>query len=412
MVAQETDSIMPVAQEPADTSSHFQGITPLTDAETDSLMRIIQAIEYGQAMEQQKQKYSQKRGLLPWLIRYLSSTNKPKDKPFDCSFVIGPFYDATQSFGLGAALSGNYSWDRADTLLPKSNISLFMTGTIKGMFGVSIEGNNFLPHDRWRINYKLSISTIPHDFWGIGYDAGLQDEHGSYHQFKIHFRPYALYNLGGGAFIGPKLDILHVNTYKFTNLDENHEIIGGQEEDINSYGGGLVFVYDTRDFILNPYKGQYLKAEQTFYPKHLNKYYYNSTDLTFCTYHKMWKKSILAFEYHSLFTYGGEVPWTMLAFVGDDGKRMRGYYEGRYRDRNIMEAQLEIRQMIKWRLGVTAFVGAANIFPSFDKINMRHTLPNYGIGLRWEFKPRINIRLDCGFTKNKPGIIFNMNEAF
>ena len=39
-------------------------------------------------------------------------------------------------------------------------------------------------------------------------------------------------------------------------------------------------------------------------------------------------------------------------------------------------------------------------------------LPNYGVGYRWEFKERVNIRLDFGFTRDNPNFTFNINEAF
>lgn len=39
-------------------------------------------------------------------------------------------------------------------------------------------------------------------------------------------------------------------------------------------------------------------------------------------------------------------------------------------------------------------------------------LPTYGVGLRWEFKHRVNIRIDYGFGKHTRGFIFNVNEAF
>lgn len=40
-------------------------------------------------------------------------------------------------------------------------------------------------------------------------------------------------------------------------------------------------------------------------------------------------------------------------------------------------------------------------------------LPNYGIGYRWEFKKRMNVRLDYGFgKKDQNGFLFSINEAF
>lgn len=91
---------------------------------------------------------------------------------------------------------------------------------------------------------------------------------------------------------------------------------------------------------------------------------------------------------------------------------MRGYYEGQYRDKNLIETQLELRQKIWRRIGATAWVGAGNVFQSFHKFDFAKTLPNYGFGLRWEFKKRMNVRIDYGFGKGQTGFIFGINEAF
>jgi hypothetical protein len=65
------------------------------------------------------------------------------------------------------------------------------------------------------------------------------------------------------------------------------------------------------------------------------------------------------------------------------------------------------------RNGVVFFVGAGNIFSSPGTLRLRQTLPNYGFGYRWEFKKRVNVRLDMGFGKRgQHGFIFNINEAF
>ena len=102
----------------------------------------------------------------------------------------------------------------------------------------------------------------------------------------------------------------------------------------------------------------------------------------------------------------------MLAALGGSA-RMRGYYEGRYRDKNLIETQIELRQHIWRRNGIAVWVGAGNVFPSFSGFKWGLTLPNYGIGYRWEFKNRVNVRLDYGFgKKGQSGFLFNINEAF
>lgn len=343
-----------------------------------------------------------------WIGRYLRNTNKPKDRLFDCSMLLGPSFSATTSLGLGVMASGLYSWDRSDTLLPKSNVSVFANASLSGMLAVGLRGNNFFPHNRYRFNYQLQLYTFPSYLWGIGYDQGRRAGNKSkYNCVNLLFKPDFLFRINERVYIGPTVNLKWVNSY-------GHEcpaLLEGQDKVVVSSGVGFNFTYDTRDFVLNAYRGNYFRVEQLFYPRFMaNEYAFSSTDLTYSAYRQVWKGGVLAMELHGLFNYG-KVPWTMLAQVGAMN-RMRGYYEGRYRDRNIMEGVVELRQRVKGRSGVALWAGCANVFRNFDHIWMSQLLPNYGVGYRWEFKKRVNVRFDLGFTKDAPNVAFNINEAF
>lgn len=78
-------------------------------------------------------------------------------------------------------------------------------------------------------------------------------------------------------------------------------------------------------------------------------------------------------------------PWGLMATLGSSYS-MRGYYEGRYRDKCAMDAQIELRQHVWKRNGVAVWAGAGTIFPEFSAFTPKHILPNYGFGYRWEFK--------------------------
>ena len=69
----------------------------------------------------------------------------------------------------------------------------------------------------------------------------------------------------------------------------------------------------------------------------------------------------------------------MVALLGGS-YQMRGYYEGQYRDNNLIEVQLELRQHLWKRNGMVLWVGAGNVFENFRKFNFSETLPNFGIG--------------------------------
>lgn len=343
-----------------------------------------------------------------WLRDYFQSANKKENRPFDCSILFGPSYKATTSLTIGGGLTGLYKWDRSDPNLQRSNVNVFFTASIKGMLKMSVSGRNFMKGDRNRIDYDFYIMNMPTDFWGLGYNYGVNNQNkGGYDQLKISFQPNFLHNFGNNFFAGLGLRFQHIHSFDFTHP----HFLGSFDKDITSTGAGLVFQYDSRDFTLNAKRGNYLRLEQIFFPKGVNQYDFNSTNITYSAYRQMWKGGVVAMDLHAQFNYGSNVPWTMYAMVGQNG-RMRGYYEGRYRDRNILEGQVELRQHLVKRFGFVVWAGAANVFRNVDHIYMNQVLPNYGLGLRWEFKKNVNIRFDFGFTKNKPGIEFGMGEAF
>ena len=77
-------------------------------------------------------------------------------------------------------------------------------------------------------------------------------------------------------------------------------------------------------------------------------------------------------------------------------ERMRGYYEGRYRDKRLVEAQAELRQKIYRRHGVVAWIGGGQVWGT-NRFRWSNTLCSFGCGYRFEFKNRMNIRLDYGW---------------
>ncbi|MBQ1908486.1 MAG: hypothetical protein II170_00920, partial [Bacteroidaceae bacterium] len=341
-----------------------------------------------------------------WLLQYLRNANRPSEKPFDCKFLCGPYYTSTYSFGLAGGLSGEYSWDRSDPTLARSMATLFLNASVLGVLKLTLEGKNYMPHDAYRWDYKLAVENLPTDFWGIGYDAGLHGAKGHYRQLRLLFQPNWLFRVREYTYVGPTLWLQYSRAVHFTNP----ETVSGQRHNIASAGAGVVVQYDSRDFALNAYRGNFLKLEHLVFPGFANHYAFQRTELIIDSYRQMWRGSVLAMDLHAQFNYG-DVPWTMLAKVGENG-RMRGYYEGRYRNRNILEGQVELRQHLFGRFGCVLWGGAANVFRNFGHIYLSQTLPTFGTGLRWEFKKRVNLRFDVGLTRNKPGFEFKMNEAF
>lgn len=343
-------------------------------------------------------------------IDYFGNANKnTNNKAFDFSILGGPHYSSDVKFGIGMVAAGLYRMDRKDTLMPPSNVSLYGDVATSGFYLLGIRGTNLFPGDKYRLLYNLYFFSFPGAFWGVGYENGSKDENVSkfkrlQNQVKVDF----LFRLKKNLYVGPNASFDYAAGKDF----EKPELLEGASSSVIDVGVGGTLMYDSRDFLTNAYKGVYIKLEQRFYPGFMgNKYAFSRTDLITDYYHQVWKGGVLAIDFHTQLNYG-DVPWTMMAPLGGSF-RMRGYYEGRYRDKNSMELQVELRQKVWRRNGIAVWVGAGNVFRDFQRFDPSHTLPNYGIGYRWEFKKRVNVRLDYGFGKSgQKAFMFNINEAF
>jgi hemolysin activation/secretion protein len=94
---------------------------------------------------------------------------------------------------------------------------------------------------------------------------------------------------------------------------------------------------------------------------------------------------------------------------------MRGLYETRFRDRQMMTFQAEIRQKLFWRIDGTLFGAVGQVGYKVNDYTFDQTKLAGGAGLRFRFnrRDRLNIRLDyAGGTDTSPSIYFAVGEAF
>ena len=292
--------------------------------------------------------------------------------------------------------------------LQPSNVSLFGSVSTTGFYMVGIRGNNIFPEERFRINYTLNFYSMPSYYWGIGYANGDNDDNRTkMDRWQAEVKGEFMVKVARNFYVGA---LLAWDYIRGGNVERNDYLFEGMDLITRNYGVGLTVQYDSRDLINNASRGVYVCVNQMFRPSKLwNDYAFSSTEVIASAYKQVWKGGLIAGDLRGKFNFG-DPSWAMMSKLGGN-TAMRGYYEGRYRDRHYMAAQVELRQHIWHRIGAVVWVGAGNVF--HDRHSFKHILPNYGIGYRWEFKKRVNVRLDVGF--GKPGqysFMFNINEAF
>ncbi|MEG2370459.1 MAG: BamA/TamA family outer membrane protein [Alistipes sp.] len=351
-----------------------------------------------------------KQPFLNRVINYFeqAQVDKTFEKKIDFSIVGGPSYSKNTSFGIGLLAAGLYRLDRTDSVTSPSNISIFASVSVSGFYSVGVMGNNIFAKNKSRIDYEVAFSSAPRSLWGVGYQAGAHNMESTYVEKHYLVTGRYLHRIFRNVFLGAMFDFEHTEGIKFTN----ESYLYGQHKRYTATGLGLLAEYDSRDFIPNPARGGYVSLQEMIFPKGLGNCGGTLWRTTFVAnyFRPLWKGCIFAADLFAEFHSEG-TPWPMLARMGGS-QRMRGYYAGRYTDNDMITMQVELRQKIYRRIGCVVWGGAGNVFPRLAAFNWSQTLPNYGVGLRWEFKKRINVRLDYGFGKRTSGFLLNINEAF
>ena len=332
---------------------------------------------------------TKKKSLLTRFLDYFNDANKNKEhKKFDFSIIGGPHYSTDTKLGIGLVAAGLYRANANDTLLPPSNVSLFGDVSTVGFYMLGIRGTHIFPQDKYRADYTIYFYSFPCKFWGMGYDMGDDDSNKSdMKRWQARFKASFLFHLGDNLYLGPMVSY----DYVIGRRIERPELLNGMDQHTWNIGAGFSAVYDTRDVLTYPHRGFYINLSQCFRPRFMgNNYAFSTTELQVDAYQRVWKGAILAEDFRTMLNY-----------------------EGRYRDKHKMEAQVELRQHVWKRNSLTTWVGAGTVFHKFSEMRSRHILPNFGIGYRWEFKKNVNVRLDYGFGKaGQTGFLFSINEAF
>ncbi|EKO3799765.1 BamA/TamA family outer membrane protein [Vibrio harveyi] len=342
------------------------------------------------------------------LTKLGSSETVDESKLIDWGVLPGPFVNPEQGFGIGVAAVGLYTpydWQKGD---PYSTVTVTSYGSTSGSYGLGLNNRTYLKNDKVRLLGEAWISHTPGYYWGIGSQAAENENN------KVQYEGQRLQ-------LSPKIAVeVAPNTYaklgwqwqSFSKVDGvDSDILPSEVADATSSGVLVGMEYDTRDFEPNPMRGQFLDIEWIANRDSLGSDEdYDNLVANYRVYQQWSDTTIIAMEVYSQSIFG-DAPWFDYAQLGDD-QRMRGYYQGQYRDKHQLSTQVEIRHTIAGRHGVVGWLGAGNIAPTYHDLFKSSWLPTVGVGYRFAFKARINVRVDLGVGKDSTGFYFQINEAF
>ena len=279
--------------------------------------------------------------------------------------------------------------------------------SVNGFFRVQLSGVNYFGAGKDKLIYDIGGGSLPVRFWGLGYDAADNNPRTNYIQRDMTSTLRYMHRFARSFWLGAGVNLRYGKGEKFDAVGENY-LVGGGQRVRSAYTTGISLngVYDTRDAT----RGFYISLLGEVLPKGLGNY--NKTLFHIVAqadyFQPLWKGGIMAIDIYGDF-WSKQTPWIYWPSVGGQN-RMRGYYYGRYRDRNMITAQMELRQNIYGPIGVCGWVGAGNVFG--NDYRWSQTLPNIGLGARLALDGRTVLRIDYGWGKHSNGLIINVNEAF
>ncbi len=180
-----------------------------------------------------------------------------------------------------------------------------------------------------------------------------------------------------------------------------------------SSGFGITANYDTRDNIYSTQEGQFAALDALFYGRA------TGSDYTFSRWSLDLRDFIPAFENQTIALQGlvsfanGNEPFYMMSTLGGE-YNMRGYYQGRFRDKQMIVVQAEYRLPVWWRFGLVAFADAGEVSPTLGGFTTSGIHYTFGPGLRLTIIPKqhLDVRLDYGIASDSHELYFSVLEAF
>ncbi len=270
----------------------------------------------------------------------------------------------------------------------------------------------YMPGDRILIDGMAKYSYFPDRFNGIGNrttDADREAYTSSNWRLQLNLQR----RWGDFLFAGMHLETYDISMRQIASRGQlaTGRITGSNGGTIS--GLGIFLKWDSRDNTFSPAGGTYASL-------FLNRFFhilgggFRFSQLAVDARHYLPLGGAQVLAVQGVFkTVWGDCPFQVLPMFGGLNL-LRGYYDGRYRDRNMLAVQAEYRRPLWGRFGLCGFAGAAQVQAKASLLALDGFHAAAGIGLRYKFNPRenLNVRLDAGFAGPAPAFYLTFAEAF
>jgi hypothetical protein len=284
--------------------------------------------------------------------------------------------------------------------------------TQKKQFIAEIAGDQYFASGQYRLMTDVLFQRYPNKFFGIGNNTQESSEE-TYTPQMVLLKAVLYRNLSSRVNIGPMV--------RYENTSMRETAAGGVlatgtlpgSRGGTSAGMGIAANWDSRDNTFATQSGNFYQLTALFYRSAFGSdYSYDDIQIETRNFFMPCFDHVVAVQGSGEFI-DGSAPFQSYAKFGGQNL-LRGYYDGRYRDKNTVSLQAEYRIPVWWRFGIVGFGGVAQVADQVSGFAMNRFWFAGGFGLRFAWNPqeRINIRLDYGVGSNSSGVYITITEAF
>ncbi len=322
------------------------------------------------------------------------------------------FYTPETNLGFGVA--GVYAFNfRTDSLTARpSSVQLVAAYTLQKQLLLYFPFTVFVNNGDYYTYGEVGYYRYVYQYFGIGNQATL-DAKEAYSVNFPRIRLTALKRVHPKWYVGLRY---WFEDFVITETDDEGQLTSGEivgSRGGNTSGPGVVALFDTRDNVFYSSDGWYV---ETLLQRNAgwtgSDFSYTTLSVDASTFMRTKWNHVVALNAYGV-VQSGAPPFNQMALLGGS-KRMRGYFEGRFRDQSMLTVQAAYRAMLFWRVGAVAFVSYGGVAPEPTDLQLQNFRYTVGGGLRFQLdrQKKINIRIDAGFGKNTSGYYLTIGEAF
>jgi hypothetical protein len=349
------------------------------------------------------------------IIIFVSATHGNEDEEEKTSFAV--FYPVIfaspeTGFAAGGAVLFITNLQPNNPEIKPNQTNILAYYTQKKQFKIDGNTERYYRKNDVKLYLSANYSRFPCKLWGIGKNTTVEMEE-EYTQVELTVNGDVMTEIFRHIFIGPYYRFSHfgITERESNGVLDNGTICGSDGSNIS--GVGMNFIFDSRDNILFPFSGQLFQLKYVIYRKAFG----GSTDFTqtefdFRNYVCLFEDNVFASQVKFVKS-NGDVPFQVFPKLGGSTV-MRGYYEGRFRDKNYLAIQGEYRMPLFWRVGCVFFGGMGHVASDLKDLSVKDLRTSGGVGIRYSMIEGqfVNLRFDVGFCEEGYAYYVNYREAF